>query len=159
MKLEDLIFSDSLTPSPDDAEMSNHENIRMLPVLETITPQRIKMARKATKKRYPVDITFTEEYSSDINSFFYLRVHGYSMQPIINNQDLVLVFQGPVAEGETGVVIFDKKDTKIGKLLYLPEQDLITLVSRNREFPPITKPLKDCLIIGQVILRIGILKW
>lgn len=81
------------------------------------------------------------------------------MEPLFNDQDMVLVKQGPVEDGQIAVVLCGTEDACVKKIQYLPEQDLLMLISRNPNYPPVTKPIADCQILGRVVLRIGEPRW
>lgn len=95
----------------------------------------------------------------ELSKYYYLRVHGDSMEPLFNDQDLVLVKQGPVDDGQIAVVLCDGENACVKRVQYLKENQLIMLVSRNPAYPPVMKSIDECKVLGKVILRIGEPRW
>lgn len=75
--------------------------------------------------------------------YVYLRVRGDSMQPLIVENDLVLVrCQDVVDNGTYGVVIIDGEDGVVKKVYMY--RDRIELISENPYYPPRIFEGEDC---------------
>lgn len=135
------------------------DNIRMVPVLGKITAGEPIFDANSIEDWIPVDISMIRIYGADLNQYYYLRIHGDSMEPLFNEKDMVLVKQGPVEDGQIAVVLCGAEDACVKKIQYLPEQKLLMLISRNPNYPPVTKPIADCQLLGRVVLRIGEPRW
>lgn len=101
-----------------------------------------------------------EEYiacdASMINSgyeYCYLKVKGDSMEPIIRENDLVLVrIQDSVPSGSYAVVLVDDENGLVKRVEYDAEQ--ITLISENPYYPPrkfVKKEMNRIRIFGLVV--------
>ena len=90
-----------------------------------------------------------EEYCND--EYFWLTVYGKSMEPMLFNNDLVLIHKQPTLEyGNIGVFLFDGEGF-VKK--YMPE-NYIRLHSLNESFPDIVIKPEDAdlfQIIGKVV--------
>lgn len=140
---------------PEQASDVKMENIRMVPVLGKIAAGEPCFADNNIEDWMPLDVSISRIHEEDLSQYYYLRVHGNSMEPIFNDGDLVLVKQGPVDEGEIAVVLCGGENACVKKIQYLKEQELLMLISRNPDYPPVTRPMAECQILGKVILRIG----
>ncbi len=135
------------------------DNIRMVPVLGKIAAGEPIFEENSIEDWMPVDSSISRIYGEDLNQYYYLRIHGSSMEPMFNDCDLVLVRQGRVDDGEIAVVLCTGENACVKKIQYLQEQELLILISRNPAYPPVTKPMADCQVIGKVVLRIGEPRW
>jgi len=85
--------------------------------------------------------------------YMWLRVTGDSMEPIICENDLVLVrLQDIVDDGDYAVVLVDNEDGLVKKMHL--EKDSLSLISINPYYPPRIfkeKDMKRIRIIGKVI--------
>lgn len=140
---------------PEQASDVKMENIRMVPVLGKIAAGEPCFADNNIEDWMPLDVSISRIHEEDLSQYYYLRVHGNSMEPIFNDGDLVLVKQGPVDEGEIAVVLCGGENACVKKIQYLKDQELLMLISRNPDYPPVTRPMAECQILGKVILRIG----
>ncbi|MEN6326043.1 MAG: XRE family transcriptional regulator [Syntrophomonas sp.] len=153
-----------LLKHPEQAYDFKMENIRLVPVLGQITAgepcfAENNIAENNIEDWMPLDVSISKTYEQDLSQYYYLRIHGNSMEPILNDGDLVLVKQGSVDEGEIAVVLCGGENACVKKIQYLKEQDLLMLISRNPDYPPMTRPMAECQVLGKVILRIGEPRW
>jgi len=137
----------------------NKNNIRLVPVLGKVAAGQPIYADENIEDYYPVDISMLRIYDNDLSNYFYLRIHGNSMEPLINDGDLVLVRKGPAENGDIAVVLCEEEEACVKKIQYAPGGDILILISRNPDYSPIVKPLSECKILGKVIWRAGSLKW
>ena len=135
------------------------DNIRLVPLLGKVTAGEPIFAENSIEDWIPVDISLIRIHGADWSEYYYLRINGDSMEPLFNDQDMVLVKQGPVEDGQIAVVLCGVEDACVKKIQYLPEQELLMLISRNPNYPPVTKPMADCQILGRVVLHIGEPRW
>lgn len=148
-----------LEQQPNISYKFNPDNIRMVPVLGKVAAGEPCYTENDIEGWMPVDISIRSIHGEDLNQYYYLRIHGDSMEPMFNDHDLVLVKRGPVDDGEIAVVLCNDEKSCVKKIQYIKEQKLLMLISRNPIHPPITKTIDDCEIIGKVILRIGEPRW
>ena len=87
-----------------------------------------------------------EQYNND--EYFYFRVEGDSMSPLINDGDLLLIRrQDSVDSGDIGAVVVDGEEGLIKRIKYDAEH--IALVSLNPAYDPM-------LFLGEDVLRVRI---
>ncbi len=87
---------------------------------------------------------------SDPENYFALQVKGDSMQPILYQDDIVVVHrQNDIESGQVGIVLIDNEEATVKKIIKY--QDYIELVAFNSYYPP-KKLDGDCKfsIIGKV---------
>jgi SOS-response transcriptional repressor LexA len=135
------------------------ENICMVPILGTIAAGKPSILENEIEGWAPIDLVCSKIRREDMHQYYYLRVQGDSMEPIFNDHDLVLVREGPVDDGQIAVVLCDEENACVKKLQYLNEQDLLMLISRNPNYPPLTKKIAECKVLGKVVLRMGEPRW
>lgn len=87
---------------------------------------------------------------SDPENYFALKVTGDSMQPILFEDDIVIVHsQNDVENGQIGIVIIDNEEATVKKII--KHKDKIELIAINQYYPPRTLTKKDKFkIIGKV---------
>ncbi len=89
----------------------------------------------------------------ELSEYFWLRVIGNSMEPILNEDDLVLIHkQTSVDSGSLAVVLVDKEEGLIKYVEY--GRDWIELISENKNYAPRRFEKQDVLridIVGEVI--------
>ena len=160
-KLIDMVRANEAEdlPVPELAFELKTDNIRLVPLLAKVTAREPIFAENSIEDWIPVDISISRIHGADWSQYYYLRINGDSMEPLFNDQDIVLVKQGPVEDGQIAVVLCGGEDANVKKIQYLPEQELLMLISRNPNYPPVTKPIADCQILGRVVLRIGEPRW
>lgn len=137
----------------------NQDNLQRVPVLGKISAGEPRLAQENIEEWWPVDTSITRIHGKNLDQYYYLRVQGHSMEPMFNDMDLVLVRQGPVDDGQIAVVLCENEEACVKKIQYLRDQGLLLLISRNPDYPPYTRPLSECTILGRVLLRIGEPRW
>lgn len=135
------------------------ENIRMVPIVGTIAAGKPSVMENEIEAWAPIDLTLSKIIPKDLHRYYYLRIQGDSMEPMINERDIVLVKQGPVPDGKIAVVQCEDQNACVKKIQYLPGQSLLMLISRNSAYPPIVKPLEACTVLGRVVMRMGAPRW
>lgn len=83
--------------------------------------------------------------------YFALKVIGDSMQPVLYDDDIVIVHsQNDVESGQIGIILIDGEEATIKKII--KHKDSIELISFNSYYPPknLTKD-NEFKIIGRVI--------
>ncbi|MEQ8235278.1 MAG: XRE family transcriptional regulator [Syntrophomonadaceae bacterium] len=135
------------------------ENIRMVPIVGTIAAGKPSVMENEIEAWAPIDLTLSNIIPKDLHRYYYLRIQGDSMEPMINEQDIVLVKQGPVPDGKIAVVQCDDQNACVKRIHYLHGQSLLMLISRNAAYPPIVKPLEECKVLGRVVMRMGAPRW
>lgn len=169
--LESLIHSSGRLKRPEAAEPTegpgkppqayelDYKNLDLVPILGTVGAGEPQYAEDHIEGWMAVDRSIKKIHGSELDQYYYLRVHGDSMEPLFNDQDLVLVKQGPVDDGLIAVVLCDGENACVKRVQYLKENQLIMLVSRNPAYPPVMKSIDECKVLGKVILRIGEPRW
>lgn len=88
---------------------------------------------------------------SDPENYFALKVAGDSMEPILYNDDIVVVHsQNDIENGQVGIILIDNEEATVKKVI--KHHDYIELIAFNSYYPP-KKLTKDSKfkIIGKVI--------
>lgn len=83
--------------------------------------------------------------------YFALKVTGDSMQPILYNDDIVIVHsQNDIESGQIGIILINGNEATVKKII--KHNDFIELISFNSYYPPkkITKDI-EFKIIGKVV--------
>ena len=83
--------------------------------------------------------------------YFALKVTGNSMQPILYNDDIVIVHsQNDIESGQIGIILINGNEATVKKII--KHSDFIELISFNSYYPPkkITKDI-EFKIIGKVV--------
>lgn len=83
--------------------------------------------------------------------YFALKVTGDSMQPVLYDDDIVIVHsQSDIENGQIGIVLIDGEEATVKKIV--KHNDYIELISFNSYYPPkkITKDI-EFKIIGKVV--------
>ena len=82
--------------------------------------------------------------------FFFLRVTGDCMAPLIQEGYMVLVrVQSAVEDGELAVVVINGEDAGLKRVRR--EGNRLMLYADNPHYPPIMRPMRDVRIIGKVV--------
>lgn len=145
--------------SPYQTYPVDQDNFLLAPVVGKISAGKPSISEEDIEHWWPVDISIMKLHGRDFSSYFYLRVKGRSMEPVVNDGDLVLVKKGPVGDGQIAAIIGGCEEVCLRKVQYLPEQDRLMLISRNPDYPPLVKSTSECMIVGRVIFRLGEPKW
>ena len=87
----------------------------------------------------------------DPENYFALKVIGDSMQPVLYEDDIIVVHkQNDVESGQVGIVLIDDEEATIKKILKF--NDYIELIAFNSYYPPKKLYKKDNFkIIGKVV--------
>lgn len=155
-------IKDELTEEPEkppQAYKLDYNNLDLVPILGKVGAGIPQYAEDNIEGWMAVDRSIKKIHGSELDQFYYLRVHGDSMEPLFNDQDLVLIKQGPVDDGQIAVVLCEGENACVKKIQHLKEQGLLMLISRNPAYPPVMKPIDECKVLGKVILRIGEPRW
>lgn len=88
---------------------------------------------------------------SDINNCYALKVTGSSMQPVLYEDDIVIVHrQNDIESGQIGIVLIDNEEATVKKII--KHNDYIELIAFNSYYPPKRLSNNDNFkIIGRVI--------
>lgn len=90
--------------------------------------------------------TVDEQYNND--EYFYFRVDGDSMSPLINDGDLLLIKrQDSVDSGDIGAFLVDGEEGFVKRVKY--DTNYITLISLNPAYEPI-------VFMGEDVLRVRV---
>ena len=87
---------------------------------------------------------------SDPDNYYALQVKGDSMQPVLYEDDIILVHrQNDIENGQIGIVLIDNEEATVKKII--KHQDYIELIAFNSYYPP-KKLDNNCKfsIIGKV---------
>lgn len=137
----------------------DQDNFLLAPVVGRISSGKPSISEEDIESWWPIDISIMKIHGRDFNNYFYLRIKGRSMEPVINDGDLVLVKKGPVEDGQIAVIVKDYAEACVNKIQHLPDQKQLMLISRNPDYPPQVMSTDECVIIGRVIFRLGEPKW
>lgn len=93
----------------------------------------------------------TDKNISDKENCYALKVHGDSMQPVLYEDDIIIVHrQEDVENGQIGIILIDNEEATVKKII--KHEDYIELVAFNSYYPPKKLTEKDNFkIIGKVI--------
>ena len=88
---------------------------------------------------------------TDLENCFALKVTGDSMQPILYEDDIVIVHkQEDLENGQVGIILIDNEEATIKRIL--KHNDYIELIAFNSYYPPKRLDKKDKFkIIGKVV--------
>lgn len=88
---------------------------------------------------------------ADPENYFALKVTGSSMEPVLYEDDIVIVHkQNDVENGQFGIVIINNEEATVKKII--KHQDSLELIALNQYYPSKTLTKDDNLkIIGRVI--------
>ena len=72
---------------------------------------------------------------SNLENYFALRVTGDSMQPVLYEDDIVIVHkQGDLESGQIGIILIDNEEATVKKII--KHNDYIELIAFNSYYPP-----------------------
>lgn len=88
---------------------------------------------------------------NDIKNCYALKVTGDSMQPVLYEDDIIIIHrQDDVESGQVAIVLIDNEEATVKKVI--KHEDYIELVAFNSYYPPKKLTSKDNFkIIGKVI--------
>jgi len=155
------VITESSNSVPINVLPVKSENLHMIPVVGKVSAGIGVYAEDDIEEYWPLDISLTNIYGNDLTRYFYLHVKGDSMEPLINNGDLVLVLKGPVEDGDVAVVIVNRSEGCVKKVRFhsVDEKRFVTLMSYNFNYPPKTYAADECHIAGKIVWRSGYVKW
>ena len=132
--------------------------ITSLPIIGDIAAGIPMTAIPESGEYMPFDTALCRINGHNLDEYFYFRIKGDSMEPTINDKDVVLVHRQPVVEnGQVAVVLCDDFENATCKRVTVAGENLI-LNSDNRDYAPQVHECDRCMIIGKVIGRYGVVK-
>ena len=142
---------------PDQIINVDGSTIVMLPVIGEIAAGIPMTAIPENGEYMPFDTNLCNISGHSLSEYFYLRVKGDSMEPAISNGDIVLVKRQSVVENGEVAVVLCNEESATCKRITIARESLI-LNSDNKSYAPMVYDSDDCLIIGKVIGRYGVVK-
>jgi len=97
-----------------------------------------------------IGYVYTDKKVSDPKNYFALKITGNSMEPILYEDDIIIVHsQNDVENGQIGIVLIDNEETTVKKII--KHNDFIELIAFNSYYPPRKLTKQDKFkIIGRV---------
>lgn len=88
---------------------------------------------------------------NDVENCYALQIVGDSMQPILYEDDIIIVHkQNDVESGQVGIILIDNEEATVKKVI--KHEDYIELIAFNSYYPPKKLTKEDNFkIIGKVI--------
>lgn len=101
---------------------------------------------------WPVYDSISSLYGNDLANYYYLRIHGDSMSPTINDQAVVLVKKNfPINNNDLVVIICQPGEAILRRVtLY---EDKIVLICDNNAYPAQVQNAAACTILGKVLWK------
>lgn len=98
-----------------------------------------------------IGYVYIDKDVSDPENYFGLKVTGDSMQPILYNNDIVIVHQqNDIENGQVGIVLIDGEEATVKRIV--KHEECIELISFNSYYPPRKlDKTSDFKIIGKVV--------
>ncbi len=120
-------------------------NKRIFPILGVVKAGYNYLARENWIGHISID-----KEVSDPENYYALKISGDSMQPILYENDIVLVHQqNDVESGQIGIVLIDNEEATVKKIIKY--EDYIELIAFNSYYPPKKLTQKNNFkIIGKV---------
>lgn len=82
-----------------------------------------------------IGYVYTDKKLSDPQNYFALIVTGDSMQPILYEDDIIIVHkQNDVENGQIGIILIDNEEATVKKII--KHEDYIELIAFNSYYPP-----------------------
>ena len=143
----------NVTPSylmciDDDNNFENNmiDNKRVFPLLGTVKAGYDYLARENIISYISID-----KKISDPENYFALKVVGDSMQPVLYEDDIIVVHkQSDVESGQIAIVLVDGEEGTVKKVI--KHDDYIELIAFNSYYPPRKLSKNDNFkIIGKVV--------
>lgn len=151
--IETLAKLFNVTPSylmciDDDNNFENNmiDNKRVFPLLGTVKAGYDYLARENIISYISID-----KKISDPENYFALKVVGDSMQPVLYEDDIIVVHkQSDVESGQIAIVLVDGEEGTVKKVI--KHDDYIELIAFNSYYPPRKLSKNDNFkIIGKVV--------
>lgn len=96
-----------------------------------------------------IGYVYLDKEVSNPEEYFALKVTGDSMQPVLYNDDIVIVHsQNDIESGQVGIVLIDDDEATVKRII--KHNDCIELIAFNSYYPS-KKLTKDFKIIGKVV--------
>lgn len=96
-----------------------------------------------------IGYVYLDKEVSNPEEYFALKVTGDSMQPVLYDDDIVIVHsQNDIESGQIGIILIDGDEATIKRII--KHDDCIELIAFNSYYPP-KKLNKDFKIIGKVV--------
>lgn len=126
-----------------DKKYDNSDNKQVFPLLGTV-----KAGYNYLASENIIGYVHLDKNISNPEEYFALKVAGDSMQPVLYNDDIVIVHsQNDIESGQIGIVLIDGDEATIKRII--KHNDCIELIAFNSYYPP-RKLNKDFKIIGKV---------
>ena len=122
------------------------ENKQVFPLVGTV-----KAGYNYLAQENLIGYVATDKELSDPENYFALKVTGNSMQPVLYEDDIVIVHkQNDVESGQVGIILVDNEEATIKRII--KHEDYIELIAFNSYYPPrkLDKKFKF-KIIGKVV--------
>lgn len=130
----------------EDKKKNVYESKQVFPLLGTV-----KAGYNYLAEENFIGYICLDRFVSDPENYFALKVTGDSMQPILHDNDIVIIHQqNDVENGQIGIVLIDGEEATVKKIVKY--DDHIDLIAFNSYYPP-RKLDNTCnfKIIGKVI--------
>lgn len=130
----------------EDKKKLLYESKQVFPLLGTV-----KAGYNYLAEENFIGYIYLDNNVSDPENYFALKVTGDSMQPILHDNDIVIVHQqNDVENGQIGIVLIDGEEATVKKIVKY--DDHIDLIAFNSYYPP-RKLDNTCnfKIIGKVV--------
>ncbi len=124
---------------------SFNKNKRLFPILGTVKAGYDYLAQENW-----IGYINLDKEVSDPENYFALQISGNSMEPVLYEDDIVLVHQqNDVENGQVGIVLINNEEATVKKIIKY--EDYIELIAFNSYYPPKRLTKKDNFkIIGKV---------
>ncbi|MBQ8300027.1 MAG: helix-turn-helix domain-containing protein [Clostridia bacterium] len=129
-----------------DFKIINSDSKQVFPLLGTV-----KAGYNYLAEENFIGYIYIDKEVSDPENYFALKVTGDSMQPVLYDNDIVIVHQqNDVENGQIGIVLIDGEEATVKKIVKYDEH--IDLIAFNSYYPP-RKLDNTCnfKIIGKVV--------
>lgn len=101
---------------------------------------------------WPVNISITNIYGNDLNSYFYLQVEGDRMLPTLQAGEYMLVKkQSNLQNNEVGVVLCDGGEIITARITR--SVDKMVIYFDNQSYPAQVHDYSQCRILGKVLWK------
>ena len=135
----------------DDVELLDYEaignnNKQLFPILGTV-----KAGYEYLAQENWIGYVTIDKKLADPENYFALKVSGNSMQPVLYEDDIVIVHrQNDIENGQIGIVLIDNEEATVKKII--KGENYMELIAFNSYYPPkkLTKDNKF-KIIGKVV--------
>ena len=127
-----------------DKKYDNYNDKQAFPLLGTV-----KAGYNYLASENIIGYVNLDKEVSNPEEYFALKVTGDSMQPVLYNDDIVIVHsQNDIESGQVGIVLIDDDEATVKRII--KHNDCIELIAFNSYYPS-KKLTKDFKIIGKVV--------